>query len=104
MAKCNQKQVYYTSAIFIVYDVHINIINYKVGINNYVISCIYIIIDIIIHNKLIDNTDSGIEFILFMYVQQINQNPAICSSHTQQQSSVYSLYQSPTSSTQAKHI
>jgi len=91
--KCNQKQVYYTCAIFIVYDAHINIINSKIGINNYVISCIYIIIDTIIHNKPINNTatDSGIKFILFMYVQQINQNPVICSSHTQQ-SSVYSLY------------
>lgn len=44
MEKCNQKQVYYTCAIFIVYGVHINIINYNVGINNYVISCIYILL------------------------------------------------------------
>lgn len=85
MEKCNQRQVCYTFAIFIVYDVHINIINYKVGINKYVIYCIYIIIDIIIHNKLINNTaaDSGIKFVLFMYLQQINQNLAICSSYTQ---------------------
>lgn len=65
------------------YDVHINIINYKVGINKYVISCIYITIDIIIHNNLINNTaaDSGIKFVLFMYLQQINQNPANFSSY-----------------------